>query len=136
MQSTFTCITAIGEKNICKDTPKYLLKICNCVNCKCSLKNSCYMLTVNVLTLPEMISLRLMTNKSTRNVFNDFTIFPNKTMTQISKTKKILNKQVTRVVETTSVTLVINLVLDFTVHLKTTGRRLNRKRSIKTLISN
>lgn len=94
------------------------------------------MLTVNVLTLPEMISLRLMTNKSTRNVFNDYTILRNKTMTQISKTKKILNKQVTRVVETTSVTLVINLVLDFTVHLKTTGRRLNRKRSIKTLISN
>lgn len=94
------------------------------------------MLTVNALTLPEMISIRLMTNKSTRNVFNDFTIFPNKTMTQISKTKKILNKQVTRVVETTSVTLVINLVLDFTVHLKTTGRRHNRKRSIKTLISN
>lgn len=94
------------------------------------------MLTVNVLTLPEMISIRLMTNKSTRNVFNDFTIFPYKTMTQISKTKKILNKQVTRVVETTSVTLVINLVLDFTVHLKTTGRRHNRKRSIKTLISN
>lgn len=94
------------------------------------------MLTVNVLTLPEMISLRLMTNKSTRNVFNDFTILRNKTMTQISKTKKILNKQGTRVVETTSVTLVINLVLDFTVHLKTTGRRHNRKRSIKTLISN
>lgn len=94
------------------------------------------MLTVNVLTLPEMISIRLMTNKSTRNVFNDYTILRNKTMTQKSKTKKILNKQVTRVVETTSVTLVINLVLDFTVHLKTTGRRQNRKRSIKTLISN
>lgn len=94
------------------------------------------MLTVNVLTLPEMISIRLLTNKSTRNVFNDYTILRNKTMTQISKTKKILNKQVTRVVETTSVTLVINLVLDFTVHLKTTGRRHNRKRSIKTLISN
>lgn len=94
------------------------------------------MLTVNVLTLPEMISIRLMTNKSTRNVFNDYTILRNKTMTHISKTKKILNKQVTRVVETTSVTLVINLVLDFTVHLKTTGRRHNRKRSIKTLISN
>lgn len=94
------------------------------------------MLTVNVLTLPGMISIRLLTNKSTRNVFNDYTILRNKTMTQISKTKKILNKQVTRVVETTSVTLVINLVLDFTVHLKTTGRRHNRKRSIKTLISN
>lgn len=94
------------------------------------------MLTVNVLTLPEMISIRLLTNKSTRNVFNDYTILRNKTMTQISKTKKILNKQVTRVVETTSVTLVINLVLDFTVHLITTGRRHNRKRSIKTLISN
>lgn len=93
-------------------------------------------LTVNVLTVPEMISLRLMTNKSTRGVLKDYTILRNKTMTQISKTKKILNKQVTRVVETTSVTLVINLVLDFTVHLKTTGRRLNRKRSIKTLISN
>lgn len=93
-------------------------------------------LTVNVLTVPEMISLRLMTNKSTRGVLKDYTILRNKTMTQISKTKKILNKQVTRVVETTSVTLVINLVLDFTVHLKTTGRRQNRKRSIKTLISN
>lgn len=93
-------------------------------------------LTVNVLTVPEMISLRLMTNKSTRGVLKDYTILRNKTMTQISKTKKILNKQVTRVVETTSVALVINLVLDFTVHLKTTGRRHNRKRSIKTLISN
>lgn len=93
-------------------------------------------LIVNVLTVPEMVSLRLMTNKSTRNVFNDYTILRNKTMTQKSKTKKILNKQGTRVVETTSVTLVINLVLDFTVHLITTGRRHNRKRSIKTLISN
>lgn len=45
------------------------------------------MLTVNVLTLPEMISIRLMTNKSTRNVFNDYTILRNKTMTQKSKTK-------------------------------------------------
>lgn len=45
-------------------------------------------LTVNVLTVPEMISLRLMTNKSTRNVFNDYTIFPNKTMTSNIKDKK------------------------------------------------
>lgn len=46
------------------------------------------MLTVNVLTVPEMISLRLITNKSTRNVFNDFTIFRNKTMTSNIKDKK------------------------------------------------
>lgn len=46
------------------------------------------MLTVNVLTVPEMISLRLMTNKSTRNVFNDFTILRNKTMTSNIKDKK------------------------------------------------
>lgn len=46
------------------------------------------MLTVNVLTLPEMISIRLMTNKSTRNVFNDYTILRNKMMTSNIKDKK------------------------------------------------
>lgn len=46
------------------------------------------MLTVNVLTVPKMISLRLITNKSTRNVFNDFTILRNKTMTSNIKDKK------------------------------------------------
>lgn len=45
-------------------------------------------LIVNVLTVPEMISLRLMTNKSTRNVFNDYTILRNKTMTSNIKDKK------------------------------------------------
>lgn len=46
------------------------------------------MLIVNVLTVPEMISLRLMTNKSTRNVFNDYTILRNKTVTSNIKDKK------------------------------------------------
>lgn len=45
-------------------------------------------LIVNVLTVPEMVSLRLMTNKSTRNVFNDYTILRNKTMTSKIKDKK------------------------------------------------
>lgn len=45
-------------------------------------------LIVNVLTVPEMVSLRLMTNKSTRNVFNDYTILRNKTMTSNIKDKK------------------------------------------------
>lgn len=45
-------------------------------------------LIVNVLTVPEMVSPRLMTNKSTRNVFNDYTILRNKTMTSNIKDKK------------------------------------------------
>lgn len=45
-------------------------------------------LIVNVLTVPEMISLRLMTNKSTRGVLKDYTILRNKTMTSKIKDKK------------------------------------------------
>lgn len=101
-------------------TVKFMLYV-NCVNCKC------------VNCTRDDFTIRLVTNKSTRGVLKDYTILRNKTMTSNIKDKKILSKQVTRPVY---VTLVINLVLDFTVHLKTTGRRHNRKRSIKTLISN
>lgn len=45
-------------------------------------------LIVNVLTVPEMISLRLVTNKSTRGVLKDYTILRNKTMTSNIKDKK------------------------------------------------
>lgn len=91
-------------------------------------------LIVNVLTVPKMVSVRLVTYKSTGSVFNDYTIFLNKTMTSNIKDKKYSKQamQVKRVVDTMIWgTLVINLILDFTVHLKTTGRKYNRKRSIK-----
>lgn len=45
-------------------------------------------LIVNVLTVPKKISVRLVTNKSTGSVFNDYTIFLNKTMTSNIKDKK------------------------------------------------
>lgn len=45
-------------------------------------------LIVNVLTVPKKISVRLVTNKSPGSVFNDYTIFLNKTMTSNIKDKK------------------------------------------------